>query len=302
MRLILLKPVLTLALLCACGPAFAQSEPDPVTSDPTLLDPDFPPSMEEISFESHGLRLNGLIYIANGLGPHPTVLLLHGFPGNERNLDLAQAMRRAGMNVVFFDYRGTWGSGGGFSLHHALDDVARVVDVVRDSAWAAAYRSDPGSVGLVGHSFGAFFGAMTTAGDDRIACLAFLDGTNMGAMGRRLRDNPGQRAGVIEFFETHYYGEGGPVSGGAAELIQEAIDHAEEYDVLGRASDLAGHPLFIASASRGNGPNHDALVSALSTAGADRLVEHLYDDDHGFSAHRIDLARRLVSWQMAECW
>ncbi|MDO8912512.1 MAG: hypothetical protein Q8N10_08825 [Phenylobacterium sp.] len=32
--------------------------------------------------------------------------------GNEKNLDLAQAVRRAGWNAVTFNYRGSWGSPG----------------------------------------------------------------------------------------------------------------------------------------------------------------------------------------------
>ena len=47
-----------------------------------------------------------------GAGRRPTVVLLHGLPGNEKNLDLAQAIRRAGWNVVTFNYRGSWGSPG----------------------------------------------------------------------------------------------------------------------------------------------------------------------------------------------
>jgi hypothetical protein len=50
--------------------------------------------------------LAGFMYRANGPGKHPTMLLLHGFPGNERNPDLAQAIRGHGWNVVYFDYRG----------------------------------------------------------------------------------------------------------------------------------------------------------------------------------------------------
>lgn len=32
----------------------------------------------------------GMIHIAQGVGPHPTILLLHGILGYERNFDLAQ--------------------------------------------------------------------------------------------------------------------------------------------------------------------------------------------------------------------
>ncbi|MEL6781085.1 MAG: hypothetical protein AAFO51_01820, partial [Pseudomonadota bacterium] len=65
---------------------------DPLTQDPELSVA-FPPALEELNFQSQGARLNGLIYVANGEGPHPTVVLLHGYPGNEKNLDLAQDLR-----------------------------------------------------------------------------------------------------------------------------------------------------------------------------------------------------------------
>ena len=60
--------------------------PDPVHSA-TMAWPDIP---------SHGAKMYSVIYIAAGEGLHPTVLMLHGFPGNEKNLDLAYSMRRAG--------------------------------------------------------------------------------------------------------------------------------------------------------------------------------------------------------------
>ena len=55
-----------------------------------------------LSFQipSHGAMLNALPYVAEGPGPHPVVLLLHGFPGNEKKLDVAQAIRRDGWDVV----------------------------------------------------------------------------------------------------------------------------------------------------------------------------------------------------------
>jgi len=73
-------------------------------------------AMQTMQIPSHGVLLNALVYIAAGAGPHPAVILLHGFPGNERNLDLAQDMRRAGWDVLYFNYRGAWGTPGDFSL------------------------------------------------------------------------------------------------------------------------------------------------------------------------------------------
>ena len=74
----------------------------------------FPPTTETFQIPSHGVLLNALVYVAEGAWPHPVVVLLHGFPGNERNLDLAQDIRRAGWDVVYFNYRGSWGTPGEF--------------------------------------------------------------------------------------------------------------------------------------------------------------------------------------------
>jgi predicted alpha/beta-fold hydrolase len=64
--------------------------------------------MTVLHIPSHGLPINGVVYQAAGAGLHPTIVICHGLPGNEKNLDLAQAVRRAGWNAVTFNYRGSW--------------------------------------------------------------------------------------------------------------------------------------------------------------------------------------------------
>jgi uncharacterized protein len=76
--------VLGLSLFCFSGqPVAAQTVPDAVVSDPQG-DPAYPATMAWPDIPSHGAKLYSVIYIASGAGPHPTVLLLHGFPGNEK--------------------------------------------------------------------------------------------------------------------------------------------------------------------------------------------------------------------------
>src|SRR5690348_6082167 len=75
-----------------------------------------PARMEVLHIPSGGVAINGVAYLAGGAREHPTLVLMHGVPGNEKNLDLAQAVRRAGWNVITFNYRGSWGSPGKFSF------------------------------------------------------------------------------------------------------------------------------------------------------------------------------------------
>lgn len=87
--------------------------------------------MQSMQIPSHGAQLNALMYVAAGAEPHPTVILLHGFPGNERNLDLAQDIRRAGWNVLYFNYRGAWGTPGEFSFANSIEDTASAIAYLR---------------------------------------------------------------------------------------------------------------------------------------------------------------------------
>jgi acetyl esterase/lipase len=74
------------------------------------------------------------------------------------------------MNVLFFSYRGAWGSGGTFSFAHALEDVASAIQFVRADSTMKAYGTDPERMVLLGHSMGGWLALMATAADSSIAC------------------------------------------------------------------------------------------------------------------------------------
>jgi len=104
----------------------AAQTPQAIAVDPPR-DSAHPARMEVLHIPSGGVRINGVAYLASGAGPHPTFVLLHGLPGNEKNLDLAQAVRRAGWNAITFNYRGSWGSPGSFRFGNNLQDADAVL-------------------------------------------------------------------------------------------------------------------------------------------------------------------------------
>jgi len=106
----------------------------------------------EINIPSDGAILQGFIYLAAGKGMHPTVFLLHGFPGNERNLDLAQVLRARGWNVIYFNYRGAWASQGHFSFTNCVEDVVNAVHYAEKER--NKFHIDVNNMVLFGHSMG----------------------------------------------------------------------------------------------------------------------------------------------------
>jgi len=276
----------------------AHDPSDPVTTDPAIVDTAYPPTTAELAFPSHGSRLNGFMYLAQGKGPHPTVVLLHGFPGNERNLDLAQAFRRAGMNVLLFSYRGAWSSAGTFSFANALEDVRSAIGYVRKDSSVAAFRSDPGHVILIGHSMGGWLTLMQAAADSSIECAAALDFWNVGDDGQQM-----QRDRAVDSSETAYNtwvtAPGGPIHADGKALSAEMKRHAETWNPIRLAPALARHSLLVISTNAND--SHQKLVAALRAAGARRVTALQWNTDHSFSDRRIQLARTIVDWLQERC-
>jgi pimeloyl-ACP methyl ester carboxylesterase len=129
---------------------FAQS--DSIVLKDLTWDKDSPASSTELFIPSGNSLLAGVIYNANGLQKHPTLLLLHGYPGNERNLDIAQVVRSHGWNVIYFDYRGSWGSQGKFSFNNCVEDVVNVVAFCEK--YQDSLKIDTSRIVLFGHSMG----------------------------------------------------------------------------------------------------------------------------------------------------
>ena len=150
------RKTIYLFLLLTTG--FLQNCTEPIQKENTGGDLEWskesPAGIRELQFNSEGSLLQGFMYKANENKPHPLLILLHGYPGNDRNLDIAQSVRAHGWNVIYFNYRGSWGSQGEFSFRHCVEDVKNVVAYCKKNA--AALEIDTAKMVLFGHSMGGF--------------------------------------------------------------------------------------------------------------------------------------------------
>jgi len=261
--------------------------------------------MDEIWIPSHDDRMNGLIYEAAGSGPHPVVIFLHGFPGNERNLDLAQAVRRAGFQAIYFDYRGSWGSAGTFSLAHGLEDVAAVLDWVKAPENREKYHFDSSRIAIVGHSYGGWLTLMTAAHEPTNVCIAALAAWNVGWAAKRFPEHPEERAARLEFFRKAIEPTGGPIHAEAARLLDEMSASAEAFDYVAQAPSLKDRAALLVGATRDSlysgAPRLEELADKIHEAGGQHVKFVAYDDNHVFSSHRVALSELLVHWLKEDC-
>jgi pimeloyl-ACP methyl ester carboxylesterase len=249
--------------------------------------------------------MNGLIYEAAGSGPHPVVIFLHGFPGNERNLDLAQAVRRAGFQAIYFDYRGSWGSAGTFSFAHGLEDVAAVLDWVKAPENKEKYHLDSSRIAIVGHSYGGWLTLMTASHEATNVCVAALAAWNAGWAAKRFPEHPEERAARLEFFRAAIEPTGGPIHAEAAGLLDEMSAGAESFDYLAQAPSLKDRVALLVGATHDSlfsgAPRLEELADKIHEGGGQHVKLVIYDDNHSFSSHRVALSELLVHWLREDC-
>ena len=284
--------MLLAGLLCSAACVAATPAHDPAVTDP-IPDAAHPTANKQLLIPSAGAEMNGLFLLASGAGPKPTVVLLHGLPGNERNLDVAQAMRRAGWNVLTFTYRGAWGSQGEFSIAHAVEDTAAAMAFLHRPDIASRYQVDPKRIVIAGHSMGGFAAAEYAATHDDIAGVILLDAWNVGADARTCCTSAAKRAETVAGFDDL----GHALVGADQESLTRELEHAPPaWDLQSLAPRLARHRVLTVWADRGIAERNAALAEAMRKAGAKQLTTAHFPTDHPFSDHRIALARVVVAW------
>ena len=288
-----------LVFLASFAPAvFAQSQrvTAAIASDPAP-DKENPASMATVQVPSHGALLNGIVYVAAGAGPHPVVVLLHGFPGSEKNLDLAQAIRRAGWDVLYFNYRGSWGSSGDFSFTHAMEDTQAAIVFLRDPATAKKLRADSSRIVLIGHSMGGFMATFGAAQDPGILAIGMISAWDIGREGLAAVKAGNEEAAVKPLAASLAENGLQPLAGCTAEgLAREILANRSGWDFVDYAGKLAPRPVLITTSDDGLAASEGALADALRKAGdANVKLVHM-STDHGYSDHRIALETAVIEW------
>ncbi|WP_411342272.1 alpha/beta fold hydrolase [Sphingopyxis sp. J-6] len=287
-----MKPIsisIAAALLALPLPSLAQAPglPAAIYSDPPA-DKAHPAAMEVVHIPSGGVEINGVVYIPAGAGPHPAVILCHGLPGNEKSLDLAQAIRRAGWTVITFNYRGSWGSPGQYRFGQNLEDADAVLAFARDPANAAKLRIDPERLVIMGHSMGGWVTALTAAKDRKLLGAAMISAANLGAFGQMPREQlaAGMKANGQE-----------ALAGTSPEIMaDELIAKGDAFDFLKAAPALTNTSLFILSSDDGLAPGTDALAASIRDSGGTKLRTLHVATDHSWSDARVRLQTEVLRW------
>ena len=251
----------------------------------------------EITVLSHGKRLPAIYYGAEGEGPHPTAILLHGYPGNEKNLDVAQDVRDAGWNVFFFHYRGAWGAEGNFSFSGSEQDVTAVTKFLQQSNIAEKYNINTKKISYIGHSMG---GHMAIAGilhNPEVRCSVVYDGANIGVTFKS--DDIKVQELWASYADSLFMLQGWSGEASSKELAEKG----EQLNLIPKAHKITTRPILFISADSEVIPitEIDAVVNAMRKVDGNRVDYMVIKDDHSFNNNRSKLINVTKEFLNTNC-
>lgn len=234
-------------------------------------------------------RILVTIYRAGGEGKHPTVLLIHGIPGVEKNLDLAQGLRRVGFHVVTFHYSGSWNSGGDYGIDHCLEDTEQVLEYIKNDT---EMNFDKEQLYVVGHSMGCFVTTHLAAKHPELQAAVTLAPCDVGE-GMMTEKGRGQMKAIFESAAPW-------LSGTTAEALYAETEKKKDiYQLSALAGALKDMPMYCINAALDEECSADVhalpWVGAVKAAGG-IIVHEEWVTDHSFSDMRNQLMEAVAKY------
>jgi fermentation-respiration switch protein FrsA (DUF1100 family) len=202
----------------------------------------------DIAFDADGVTLRGWLYMPQGAGPHPGILLSHGFSAlKEMTLDhYAEVFCAAGFACVVYDHRNLGSSDG--TPRGEIDPWRQVLDMRHGVSFVRTCKGvDPERIGLWGTSYSGGHALVVAALDRRVKCVVSQVMTIDGGVAARRR-MPGP---ALEQFRTRVYADmERRARGEPPERTRVAEPGSDSYRFLVEAFPQAGYPNDITLMSR----------------------------------------------------
>ena len=260
---------------------------------------------KDIAIDNDGVLLKGKFYVCEGAGPFPTVLLLHGFPGNETDvLGLGARLAAAGINALTFNYSGTHQSQGLMSMDHAQNDIRAAFGFLRRPENIALYKIDADRIILGGFCFGGGMALGYASGRPEITAVFSIAGNDHGEFFREYARNPQMKKMIDEDFDA-LAAPGGTVRFVPGDLPKEIFATGTDrlnpiFDLRKCAPGLAQKDILLVGGWNDRQVAIEKIVlpfyRALEKAAAKNVKIVAFQDDHYFKDSREELAATLIEW------
>ena len=240
--------------------------------------------VEDTVISCDGVRLLGRLYRPREEALYPAVAVCHGYPGDTKNMDLAEELAINGVVVLIFYYMGAWGSEGEYRLTNLVPSTAAAVKYLRDLNFV-----DPDRVGLVSYSMGAV--AVTK-------CMSMDRSLKTGVLMAPASDlKPWSEEPYLENIVPVFLkmAEGKLVGWTEEKLREDVKVAASELNPIETVKKIHA-PLMVVLGTNDTLAIPSDIRRLYEAINEPKKLVEIEGADHGFSEHRVPLQKAVIGW------
>jgi hypothetical protein len=253
-----------------------------------------------IDLRNNSVKLDAKFYPVNKTAKVPTVILLHGFPGNQSSpLGLAEKLNTAGFNILVFNYQGSYQSEGNFSFDNCIDNVSAAFNFLADPGNQAQFNIDTSKIVVCGYSFGGTIAIESGMYNDKISNIISIANDDHSVSLRKAAADTAYRKGYAQFIAKSFE-PAGPFRGDLKAQMELYLQNIDRYDLVKNAEKLKTKKvLFIVGWHDKTSfleVNTLPLYRKLQQLNAESISIKGFESDHRFNNVIDDLADTITEW------
>lgn len=257
-----------------------------------------------IDLRSNGVKLDAKFYPTGKGYSAPTVILLHGYPGNANSpYGLAERLNKNGMNILVFNYEGSFKSDGVFSWENCMTDVGVALSFLKQKNTIRQFAIDTSKIFVCGCSMGAAIALSAAVHNPEIRkIIAVAGGNDISIYLQKMNRDPAFLA-AMEKRITAPTLNNGPIRGDSAYVhsyVSRIMTNYEYFDLIKNAEKLKDREiLFITGWLDTTVPLEEFIIPAyrhLKALNPEVVSIKALETDHFFTNQRDELANVITDW------
>lgn len=253
-----------------------------------------------IDLRNNGVKLDAKFYAVNKTNKAPTVILLHGFPGNQSSpLGLAEKLNSAGFNILVFNYQGSYLSEGDFSFDNCIENVDEAFNFLTDPGNQARFNIDTSKIVVCGYSFGGTIAIESGIYNGKIRNIISIGNADQSVSLKKAAADSTYRKGYTQFIAKSFE-PAGPFRGDLKAQLELYLQNIDRYDLVKNAEKLKTKKiLFIVGWDDKTSfleINTLPLYRKLQQLNASNISIKGFESDHRFNNVFDDIANTITEW------
>ncbi len=253
-----------------------------------------------IDLRSSGVKLDAKFYLANKTDKVPTVILLHGFPGNQSSpLGLAEKLNAAGLNILVFNYQGSYLSEGNFSFDNCIENVSAAFNFLTEPGNQVRFNIDTSKILVCGYSFGGTIAIESAIYSDKIRNVISIGNDDHSVSLKKVAADSTYRKGYTQFI-AQSFGPEGPFRGDLKVQMELYLQNIDRYDLVKNAEKLKTKKILLIVGWQDKTSllevNTLPLYRKLQQLNAENISIKGFESDHRFNNVIDDLTNAIVDW------